>query len=56
MSPDEEFNALVQLARDIDPDELPDDVENYVLTISGTKSIGVRVDVRPRAISDLKAE
>jgi len=50
MSLDEEFNALVELARAIDPDELPADMENYVLTLSGTKTIGVRVVVRPLAL------
>ena len=50
MTHDEEFNALVELARAIDPDEVPLDVENYVLTLSGTKSIGVRVSVRQRAL------
>jgi hypothetical protein len=47
MSPDEEFNALLELARAIDSDELPlKNMEDYALTITATKEFGGSVRVR----------
>lgn len=47
MKASEEFKSLVMLACVLEPEEVPVDLENYVLTLSGTVDIGVIVTWRP---------